>query len=152
MSTDKQKARRRELYERNKKDPVWLARARAKNLAYAKRRYHTDPKHRAKVLADSKVRYERDPEKHRAQKRLQTYGVTAARFQALLAHQGGCCAICLTPDPGAGRNWHVDHCHETGVVRGLLCTHCNLGLGHFKDNRVSLANAAKYLLRAEVFK
>ena len=51
------------------------------------------------------------------------------------------CVIC-----GAEENLVVDHCHKTHVVRGMLCNHCNRGLGHFKDDPELLEFARIYLL------
>ncbi|MBB4744479.1 hypothetical protein BJY16_007938 [Actinoplanes octamycinicus] len=68
------------------------------------------------------------------------YGIGQAEFDALLADQGGVCAICGAPDPQ-----HVDHDHRTGRVRGILCFNCNGGLGQFRDDPVFLANAITYL-------
>lgn len=77
------------------------------------------------------------------------YGITDEDFDAMLAAQDGRCAICRTDEPGGGHNrFHVDHCHETDVVRGLLCNNCNRGLGMFKDSRAHLASATAYLARA----
>jgi hypothetical protein len=74
--------------------------------------------------------------------------LTVEEFDALLASQDGKCAICRTDKwPGNGNRPHVDHCHATGKVRGILCTSCNNGLGRFKD-RVDLLEAAiAYLKR-----
>jgi len=58
----------------------------------------------------------------------------------MLEAQGGLCAICKTA-PAA----HVDHDHETGAVRALLCFNCNGGLGQFKDNQLLLHAAAFYV-------
>lgn len=67
-------------------------------------------------------------------------------YEALLAKQGGACAICRTEDPATkSGTFTVDHCHATGAVRGLLCMNCNLALGHFKDSRPALRRALKYL-------
>ena len=72
------------------------------------------------------------------------YGLTLADVEHLLSLQSGRCAICGSPDPQ-----HVDHDHESGRVRGLLCFNCNGGLGQFKDNVENLQRAAKYLIEAE---
>ncbi|SEH01925.1 Recombination endonuclease VII [Nonomuraea solani] len=61
------------------------------------------------------------------------YGITEDDFERMLARQGGLCAICQVV-PGV----FVDHCHATGLVRGVLCFNCDNGLGHFGDNTVSL--------------
>ncbi|SDK65804.1 endonuclease domain-containing protein [Nonomuraea jiangxiensis] len=68
------------------------------------------------------------------------YGITEDDFERMLARQGGLCAICRVV-PGV----FVDHCHATGLVRGVLCFNCNNGLGHFGDNTVLLELAALYL-------
>lgn len=81
------------------------------------------------------------------------YGITRGEWESLFELQGGCCAICGVPlqpgprlrtDPVMGKVC-VDHCHDTGMVRGLLCDPCNKGLGSFRDNPDLLANAIKYL-------
>ena len=61
----------------------------------------------------------------------------------LVKKQKGLCKICKSD--GGGRSLHVDHCHTTGKVRGLLCSNCNTGLGLFKDNVDLLKKAIKYL-------
>lgn len=66
--------------------------------------------------------------------------------------QGGLCAICERPERtilrGKVRSLSVDHCHTTGLVRGLLCGPCNLGLGGLEDNIEFLMNAIIYLERS----
>lgn len=68
------------------------------------------------------------------------------------AAQGGRCAICRTPvanileyDGDARLSTHVDHCHTTGAVRGILCRDCNTGLGGFRDDPERLRAAMAYL-------
>lgn len=73
------------------------------------------------------------------------YGITLDEFNSRLEAQDHKCAICYTEIPGGLGTWHVDHCHETNKVRGLLCSRCNLSLGGFQDNIVLLLNAIKYL-------
>lgn len=74
------------------------------------------------------------------------YGITLAEYDFMAAAQCGKCAICGIDESGVkhGR-LHVDHCHETNKVRGLLCNNCNHGLGKFKDNPKLLSEAIKYL-------
>jgi hypothetical protein len=72
------------------------------------------------------------------------YGLSAAGYDDLLAQQGGVCAICQQLDP-KGRRLAVDHCHETGRVRGLLCVPCNVGIGNLNDDPERLLAAVAYL-------
>jgi rubrerythrin len=88
----------------------------------------------------------------RSQTRLIAGIITPAEYDALLSVQKGVCAICKTtqsiqPSPGHKRRrmLHVDHDHQTRIVRGLLCHHCNAGLGHFKDRKDLLQAAIDYL-------
>ena len=74
------------------------------------------------------------------------YGISQAEYEAMLAAQGGTCAICRTDEwPGKGNRPHVDHNHKTGRVRGLLCGNCNNGLGNFGEDPARLRAAADYL-------
>lgn len=73
------------------------------------------------------------------------YGLEPAEYVSMLQRQGGVCLICGTDQPGA-KSFCVDHDHATGVVRGLLCNDCNVGLGFFRDNPDRLVSAAAYLL------
>jgi len=75
------------------------------------------------------------------------YGITPEQFMTLLEAQGGGCAICATKTPGGNGTFHVDHDHSTDKLRGLLCNHCNRGIGCFKDNPESLIMASAYLKR-----
>jgi hypothetical protein len=70
------------------------------------------------------------------------YGIGTKAFAAILAAQQNKCLICDRPDPE-----HVDHSHETGKVRGILCFNCNQGLGNFRDDVRVLVRAANYLMR-----
>ena len=80
---------------------------------------------------------------------LKKYGLTEETFTELLNSQGGCCAICGQPDPRMKNSsrLYVDHCHETGLVRGLLCRACNTMLGSAKDMATVLRAGADYLER-----
>lgn len=74
-----------------------------------------------------------------------TYGITLAEYDTMLIAQGGGCAICGRSPEENGRRLGVDHDHETGEVRGLLCGNCNQGIGFFKDDTGRLRSAANYL-------
>lgn len=74
------------------------------------------------------------------------YGITPEEYHQMHSSQKGCCAICELPESEVGK-LHVDHDHENGVVRGLLCGKCNRGLGLLNDNAACLRRAAKYLSR-----
>lgn len=75
------------------------------------------------------------------------YGITIQDYDALLEAQGFACKICGDTEPRnvRGERFPIDHCHDTGLVRGLLCHHCNVGLGHFKHDTALLDKAAAYL-------
>lgn len=73
------------------------------------------------------------------------YGITLEERDALFVKQGSVCGICKTPEPTTSRGWHTDHDHATGVVRGVLCHHCNTLLGVARDNPQTLSNAIEYL-------
>jgi Recombination endonuclease VII len=86
----------------------------------------------------------RNPERFKQKRRRyllrRKYGVTPAWFDSKSLEQNGLCAICKEP-----RELVVDHNHESGEVRGLLCGVCNSGLGFFKDSSVVLKQAQDYL-------
>jgi hypothetical protein len=73
-----------------------------------------------------------------------TYGLTVNQYEELLSAQGGVCATCLTNNPGS-KDWHVDHDHATGRVRGLLCANCNLTLGKVGDSVETLERMISYM-------
>ena len=69
------------------------------------------------------------------------YGISQADYERMLAEQNGQCAICfrLMDKP------KVDHNHETGEVRQLLCNECNCGIGFLREDTILVASALKYL-------
>jgi hypothetical protein len=78
------------------------------------------------------------------------YGITPEQYDEMLNQQNGLCAVCDKPERiRDGRRMPVDHDHETGKVRGLLCSHCNRGIGLFGDDPDVLLSAAAYLIRAQ---
>lgn len=81
---------------------------------------------------------------HSEKQKYKKFGITKNIFDNLCSNQKGCCAICECP-ANSEKSLAIDHNHETGKVRGLLCAKCNVGLGMFKDNKNLLANAINYL-------
>jgi len=83
------------------------------------------------------------------------FGITLVDYNKMNADQNGVCAICGNKETmvnprhlhGKPQNLSVDHCHETGKIRGLLCSSCNVGLGYFKDNVALIEKAMNYLLK-----
>jgi len=76
------------------------------------------------------------------------YGLTPQQVDDMMIAQGGKCAIC-NDVLGSTHHAQIDHCHATGVVRGLLCINCNWMLGKSRDNPVTLRAAADYLERSK---
>lgn len=91
----------------------------------------------------------RDPERTRARDRrdnLSRYGLSVEQWEQLLASQGGRCACCDDLFPADARSVHVDHDHDTGKVRALLCMPCNISAGMLKDDPDRAMRLAVYLL------
>jgi len=97
-------------------------------------------------------------EKRNARKRnrhfLLEYGLTAEDIQRMEEEQGGRCRICNQPPDrgifGQPPRLHVDHDHETGKVRGLLCSGCNTGIGMLQEDPLRLLASIEYLAVGEV--
>lgn len=128
------------------------------NLAQKQQRYEADPgKHIARVQAWQHQNKEhvnayqrrnnaRPERKRRARDAYyrRTFGLSADEFDARLGAQGGGCAICGAR-PERVASLHLDHCHETGEIRGICCSRCNQGLGLFRDDPDLLEAAVRYL-------
>lgn len=103
----------------------------------AARRYYK--RNRAKFIANAKRFAASNPGYYRARR----YGLTADALARLLRKQKGRCANRACPNPAE----HVDHDHETGRVRGLLCAHCNRSLGMLKEDPVRIRGLAVYITK-----
>ncbi len=98
---------------------------------------------REKFLAKRKADWPRVRERYNLAK-VRQYGLTPDTYKAMLAEQGGVCAICKTA-PTSDVRLVVDHDHVTHSVRGLLCHRCNRSLGLLRDDVLVLARAIEYI-------
>lgn len=109
-----------------------------KNAAYWAR-------NRAAINARRRADRVIDPTVTRAANLKRKFSLTVTEYETMFEAQGGRCAICRsTPD---SKRLAVDHDHQTGQIRGLLCANCNRALGLMKDNVDRLAAAIEYLTR-----
>jgi hypothetical protein len=103
------------------------------------------------IVAYNRAHREANRDHHRNKQLRKDYGVDIAYERQMFGKQNGLCAICKQPEAitrgHKTRRLSVDHDHTTGVVRGLLCGNCNLGLGYFCDSSGNLRNAIAYLDR-----
>ena len=126
--------------------------------------YYRNPQQRVSAREAMRKLREADPVgvrmRQNASRTLKLYGLTRAQYEALFAQQNGCCAICgirvISRFDGSVPTWRgrgapknnvarIDHCHLTNVVRGLLCSNCNILLGKAKDSIKILLSAVGYL-------
>jgi hypothetical protein len=73
-----------------------------------------------------------------------TYGITLSQRNELIEQQEGKCKICKVELAG-GKHTHIDHDHNTGRIRGILCNHCNVGIGMFKNDKELVHKIIEYL-------
>lgn len=80
---------------------------------------------------------------------VRNYGITHLDYERMFTEQDGRCGICGTTEPGGSRErFSVDHCHATGIVRGLLCSQCNTAIGLLGDTAEGIRRALAYLERS----
>lgn len=139
--------RDRERHHRRKHDPEYKA-----NMKERKKRYYQTPKGRAQASKDlRRWRENGGAEWSRNYNLTYLYGITLEQRDAMLAEQGGVCALCGSADPAP--RWCIDHDHACcpggkscgKCIRGVLCLKCNSGLGLFDDDPIRLRDAAAYL-------
>ena len=130
---------------------AWNAAGRGKRGAKRRRSRKRTSSSDPSAFASEKVRRawlaadRKDQADEAWERRRRTYGVSQARFRRLLADQSWGCGMCGTRNPPvpAGRvdGWHVDHDHQTGRVRGILCSRCNVRLGALGDQLPAVKQA-----------
>lgn len=116
------------------------------NMHYMRKWYKAHPE----KLADARIRMGKVPRATMRDRALRyAYGIDSAWYDAQLIKQNHTCAICGKPENkttnGKVLRLAVDHCHDTGKVRGLLCQACNRGIGCFSHDPAVLAKAIEYL-------
>ena len=92
-------------------------------------------------------RWRRKNAVHVAEYERRWHGLTNEQYAHMVLDQRGRCAICRSSDSRGrrGSKWHIDHDHATGLIRGLLCSPCNIMLGMARDDPTTLAAAMSYL-------
>ena len=138
------KEARRLSYEKNKERENALAREyharnREKVLLNQKKYRKNNPE----IIKKLRNKHKPTPETQRVRRLKHRYKLHAHEFDLLVLLQGNACAICRKIFEG--KNCHVDHNHETGKVRGLLCHNCNVGIGSLQDSASLLRIAASYI-------
>lgn len=104
-------------------------------------------RNRESYLIRSRNTHKNNPLRGRARNLVTNFGMTIQMYEDMLLKQEGKCAICGSTESNNVRtsNFCVDHCHETGNIRGLLCHNCNMHLGYAKDNVSILEKSIAYL-------
>ena len=133
-------------------DEFWVDRRRGQPKSKCKACSIVDSRAWRKTKPEyERTRYQAVKNETRERHLVRKYGVSLATYDAMLKAQDGKCAICLAPEEAQFKGvFHVDHCHTTGKVRGLLCRGCNHILGTVKDNPETLQRAINYLAVPQV--
>lgn len=132
----------------NKQAREWAANNKDKIRQRSKERYKENPL--KQKVAQEKWRRDNPEQYSKIQRNTKlklNYGIDLEEYDRMLDRQEGKCLICSGTDSNSTNtdNLYVDHCHKTNKVRGLLCSHCNSGLGMFKDSIESLERAIQYI-------
>jgi hypothetical protein len=102
-------------------------------------------RNRTRVPAKRHLQYLKHKRRQLDRDLFKHYGITRDQYNEMLAKQDNLCAICGKHASDSHKGLHVDHCHETKKVRGLLCSACNIGIGMLKHNGTILRKAMEYL-------
>lgn len=135
------KQRRKEAWQAALKDPAKMAKIQKNKQDYRKR-------HRQKLASKQRQWVKDNPEKVVDGMLKANFGISLSEYQERLSAQDGVCAICKRPETAANKGrLAVDHSHDTGQLRGLLCSRCNNGIGQFQEDPQLLINAISYLAK-----
>ena len=135
---------REKAYKRNKK---WRD-ANKEKVSRGMRAWYSRVKHTDAWRRKRHETYLANREAMRFSQMKHMYGLSKEQFLILFKSQSGKCAVCYSKFDGmilTKNSPHIDHCHSTNRVRGLLCKVCNLTLGKLRDNEAGLRSALAYL-------
>jgi hypothetical protein len=127
-------------------NPDKWKRSQSDNLARneaRRKRYAADQEHREKIKRQVRDYRERQP----LQRKAGMYGISKAQVEMML--DNGCQICHANPHVDSTVRMHIDHNHETGMVRGALCQPCNLALGFLRDDPIRVMAMYDYLMRVE---
>ena len=128
QNKDKIAQERKQYYQKNKSQ-----------IKQQKKKYEAQNKERLK-------KYRQENKERIKQRHLKTrYGISLEQYNEMLKSQNSQCAICRTHQSTLKTCLAVDHCHKTNQIRGILCSSCNTGIGHLKDDIKILEKAILYL-------
>lgn len=109
------------------------------------KQYYAANRESIRATAKQKALEPLEIDKNKNAKLLFKYGITLNQYRKMLLLQNNVCAICEKEEQIDGRSLAVDHCHNTGKVRGLLCFKCNTMVGHIDKNEEILGKTITYL-------
>lgn len=144
---EKVKLQRQRHWQRVKSNPEKLL---AKNRRGKKWHHRTKGMRREKLLERSRNGYKQDPAYWRQYALRKRFQLTTAEYDKMFHAQNGVCAICKKKEVDRSKlgklKWlSVDHCHKTGMIRGLLCRKCNAAIGMMDESAALMTRAAEYL-------
>lgn len=129
-----------EAYRKKKREYARTPEERAKRMEYM-RQWRAVPENRKKHNAWAREYHRRKyPERRQILREgvlRKKYGIGQMEYDAILASQNGQCGMCLKPYTST-KDFHVDHDHSTGKIRGILCFKCNTNLGWFETRRTAI--------------
>ena len=136
---ERKKANNKAYNEKNKE----------KIRAYARAYYENN---KEKLNVKHKAYREKNKDKKRESELKRNFGIGLHEYDLMFTEQKGKCACCGSHQNELTKNLAVDHDHDTGLIRGLLCNHCNLAIGILGDNTEGLMRALNYLEKHELTK
>jgi hypothetical protein len=133
------KEKNKRIYERQKEKRIAYSKEYVKNnkeiVSIRRKAYYQS--HKEEIAQKAKEAFQT--------RRITQYGISVSDYNDMFSAQGGRCAICGIHESEHNGKLHIDHDHETKIVRGLLCGKCNKALGLFSDNIDMLQSAINYL-------